>query len=339
MMGSDELASMETQVLPSVLQPSVVEAIDAAVRLLREGAVVALPTETVYGLAGDALNAEAAARIFEAKQRPFFDPLICHLPDAGWLDRMTQIPEGSQSLVNELVSRFWPGPLTLVLPRRAEVPDLVSSGLPTVAVRQSAHPLFAQVVGRFGGPLAAPSANRFGRISPTCAAHVLAELGGKIPLVLDGGPALHGVESTIVAVGSEKDRMRLLRSGPITREQLEAFGAVELVCETVLEHPEAPGQLKSHYAPRTPTVIAPKGVPVVARAGRCGLLAWRKEAPGFEKTEVLSCEGNLREAAAGLFARLRRLDEAGLDCIVVELVPEEGIGAAINDRLRKASGV
>jgi L-threonylcarbamoyladenylate synthase len=300
---------------------------------------VALPTETVYGLAGDALNAAAAARIFEAKQRPFFDPLICHVPDAGWLDRMTRIPEGSRRLVEELVRRFWPGPLTLVLPRRSTVPDLVSAGLSTVAVRQSAHPLFCRVVEQMGGPLAAPSANRFGRISPTCAADVVTELGGKIPLVLDGGPALHGVESTIVAVDPDVDRMRVLRSGPITREQLEPFGEVELVRKTVLEHPEAPGQLKSHYAPRTPTVLGSGGEGAFEKEPkRCGLLAWRVAAPGFERSEVLSHAGDFREAAAGLFTKLRRLDEAGLDQIVVELVPEQGLGLAINDRLRKACG-
>jgi L-threonylcarbamoyladenylate synthase len=236
------------------------------------------------------------------------------------------------------VRRFWPGPLTLVLPRRGAVPDLVSSGLPTVALRQSAHPLFSKVVDRFGGPLAAPSANRFGRISPTCAADVVSELDGRIPLVLDGGPALHGVESTIVSVGQGSLGIRVLRSGPITCEQLEEFGPVEVVRETVLEHPEAPGQLKSHYAPRTQTILAARAGAILARGVRCGLLAWREAMPGFERTEVLSDRGDLREAAASLFAKLRRLDEAGLDLIVVQLVPEEGLGMAINDRLRKASG-
>lgn len=314
-------------------------ALESAVELLSSGSVVALPTETVYGLAGDALNAEAAARIFEAKQRPFFDPLICHLPTAGWLERMAEIPSGVRGLVDQLVARFWPGPLTLVLPRKPGVPDLVTAGLSTVAVRQSAHPVFARVVERLGRPLAAPSANRFGRISPTCAGHVLAELSGKIPLILDGGPTLHGVESSIVAVEREGRGMRLLRSGPVTREQLEVFGRVEMVCHTVLEHPEAPGQLKIHYAPRTPLVLMGREIRTVGSfAQKRGLLAWQNALPGFAVVEVLSEAGDLREAAANLFSKLRNLDEAGLDCIVAERVPEHGLGLAINDRLRKASG-
>lgn len=328
---------METRLLPNSAEPSLEAAVDVAAGVLERGELVALPTETVYGLAGDALKAAAAARIFEAKERPFFDPLICHLPDQEWLDRLTLIPRSVCGLVDELTRSFWPGPLTLVLPKRPEVPDLVSSGLPTVAVRRSAHPLFGAILRRFGRPVAAPSANRFGRISPTQAEHVWQELGGRIPLIIDGGPTLHGVESTIVAVDPANGELRILRSGPVTWEQLALFGRVHGPEPIRMDQPEAPGQLKSHYAPRTRMILASglgKGeLPV----GKVGLLAWRDPQPGFAALEVLSATGDLREAAATLFAKMRRLDDAGLDFILAELVPMVGLGAAINDRLTKAS--
>lgn len=327
---------METLILPSVARPSLPEAVEAAAAALARGELVALPTETVYGLGGDALNASAAARIFEAKERPFFDPLICHLPDHSWLDRLTDIPTAVRNVVDALVARFWPGPLTLVLPKREIVPDLVSSGLPTVAVRRSAHPVFSAIVERFGSPVAAPSANRFGRISPTQSGHVFEELGGRIPLIIEGGATLHGVESTIVEV-VESGVLRILRSGPVTREQLEEFGVVEVPGAVSEDQPEAPGRLKSHYAPRTPMELVEVGAEGCATRGRYGLLAWSKGRSGYEKVEILSEAGDLREAAATLFAKMRRLDELGLDGILAERVPGEGLGAAINDRLIKAS--
>ncbi len=193
--------------------------IGRAVQILREGGIVALPTETVYGLAADALDPRAAAKIFEAKERPRFDPLIVHLPDAGWLERLTVMAPAQRTIVQRLQEPFWPGPLTFVLPRTALVPDLVTAGLGTVAVRLSAHPVLSAVAKAFGGPLAAPSANRFGRISPTEAAHVHSELEGRVPLILDGGPTAHGLESTIVAVRSGGE-VEILREGPITQEDL-----------------------------------------------------------------------------------------------------------------------
>jgi len=311
----------------------------AAVRLLRAGEPVALPTETVYGLAADALRPLAVAKIFEAKERPFFDPLICHLPDLGWLDRFTRIPTESRPLVERLIERYWPGPLTLILPRRDCVPDLVTSGLETVAVRMSVHPVFRAVAALFGGPLAAPSANRFGRISPTAASHVLTELGGRIPLIVDGGPTAHGLESTIVSI--EGEALRIFRNGPVTREEL---GALAEVLETPRSGaPQAPGQLASHYAPATRVLLLEKaglrGAPL-GGAQRVGLLAWsqRPETDEYAAFEILSPSSDLREAAATLFAKLRRLDEAGLDLIACEPVPEHGLGAAIMDRLRKAAG-
>ena len=323
---------METAVAPTDAPDKLAAAVTAATDLLARGEVVALPTETVYGLAADATRPDAVVKIFEAKERPFFDPLIVHLPEMDWLDRITKIPAESRALVDALITRFWPGPLTLVLPRQPLVPDLVTAGLETVAVRMSAHPVFRAVIENFGKPLAAPSANRFGRISPTAAAHVVTELGGRIPLVVDGGPTTHGLESTIVAV--EGATVRLLRSGPITAEQFSIFNFHSSISASA--RVEAPGQLASHYAPRTPLLIGRPGETVIS-AQSCGLLAFRAAAGIFAATEVLSPSGDLREAAATLFAKLRRLDEAGLDLILAEPVPEKGLGVAIMDRLRKAA--
>lgn len=323
-------------VLPTDTAAALSLAVGRAVELLRAGEPVALPTETVYGLAADALSPSAAARIFEAKERPFFDPLICHLPDRGWLERMATLPANSRQTVEALVARFWPGPLTLVLPRRDPVPDLVTAGLGTVALRMTAHPVFQAVATAFAAPLAAPSANRFGRISPTAAAHVVAELGGRIPLVLNGGPARYGLESTIVAV--EGDTLRILRPGPITTEQLAECGRVSFGNAT--GSLEAPGQMKSHYAPATRLWLQKRTAGLPAGSGaRIGLLAWQDGSPDerFVCTEVLSPDGDLREAAATLFAKLRLLDELGLDGIVCEPVPEQGLGRAIMDRLRKGA--
>ncbi len=296
--------------------------ISAAAKLLAGGGLVALPTETVYGLGADALDPVACAKIFEAKDRPLSDPLIVHVPSVEWLDRLAVASERAR----RLAENFWPGPLTLVLPRRELVPDLVTAGQETVAVRMSSHPVFQAVLEVFGKPVAAPSANRFGRISPTCAAHVLAELGGRIPLILDGGPCAHGIESTIVLVNG--DGLHILRNGPITAEELAAFGPVYGSVAGI----SAPGGLLSHYAPRTPMRIA-EPVP----QANIGLLAWRSAGDGFAKVEPLSKTQDLREAAANLYGAMRRLDEAGLDGIIAEPVPETGLGAAIMERLRKAS--
>jgi L-threonylcarbamoyladenylate synthase len=319
---------VNTELLPTSSPGELARAVDRAGDGLRAGEVVALPTETVYGLAADATRPEAVVKIFEAKERPFFDPLIVHLPDRTWLGRVARQDEVFM-LVEELADAFWPGPLTLVLPRWSLVPDLVTAGLETVAVRMSAHPVFREIVRAFGRPLAAPSANRFGRISPTCAEDVVKELGGRIPLVIDGGATTHGLESTIVRVAPEK--LTILRAGPVTREELETYAPVEVA--SAGERPDAPGQLKSHYAPRTRLVLG--GQP----SGRAGLLAFQA-APAdsaFAHVEVLAPTGDLREAAATLFAKLRRLDEAGLDIICAESVPEQGLGVAIMDRLRKAA--
>lgn len=326
---------MKTETVRAAISGEYDAAMEAAVHQLRSGAVVALPTETVYGLAADALNPQAVLRIFEAKERPRFDPLIVHLPDHDWLERIV-LQEGPEAgLVRELVTRFWPGPLTLVLPRQAIVPDVVTAGLETVAVRLSAHPVFSAIVAAFGSPLAAPSANRFGRISPTSAHHVREELDGRIPLIVDAGATTHGVESTIVAV--RNGGIDLLRYGPITVEQLREFGPLRIA--SARDQPEAPGQLRSHYAPRTRLTLVDQ-LSAFEHVGdkRVGALSWRgTDARGFAEVRTLSARGDLAEAAANLFRCLRELDAAGLDAIIAEEVPEVGLGAAIMDRLRRAA--
>ena len=316
-------------------------AIQRAVALLQAGEPVALPTETVYGLAADATRPEAAAAIFHAKDRPSFDPLIVHLPTLDWLGRLT-LPPGDGDVVERLIARFWPGPLTILLPRRADaVPDLITAGSALVAVRMSAHPVFRAVSEAFGKPLAAPSANRFGRISPTTGAHVLAELSGRVPLILEAGPTTHGLESTIVSVEAD-EVLAILRHGPVTEEMLLAFGPVRTRSQAAVI--SAPGQLPGHYAPRTPLTVAGDTKSFVApgAAQKLARLAFRRDEPGpagvhFAMVEFLTRDGDLREAAVRFFAALRRLDESGADLIVAEPVPELGLGRAIMERLRRAA--
>ena len=324
---------MKTQILPAQTSEQKGVAVALAAELLRSGEIVALPTETVYGLAADAFNVDAVLKVFSAKERPRFDPLIVHLPGSSSLE---QVASGGSSLLRALAEKFWPGPLTIVLPRRPGVPDIVTAGLETVAVRVSEHPVFAQVIEKFGRPIAAPSANRFGRISPTSAQHVIEELDGLIPLVVDAGPTSHGLESTIVML--RNGRLEILRRGPITLEQLSEFGAVALALNPV--RPEAPGQLASHYAPETPLVLVDDASSYVPPSSkRCGLLKWNPSSASAQFAEVreLSPQQEMREAAANLFRYLRELDRANLDLIVAEKVPETGLGAAIMDRLRRAA--
>jgi L-threonylcarbamoyladenylate synthase len=312
----------------------------AAVELLRKGELVALPTETVYGLAADALNSIAVAKIFEVKERPRFDPLIVHLPNGDWLEKIVDVPAVDRQLIGRLADKFWPGPLTIVLPKREIVPDIVTAGLATVAVRISAHQMFSEIVGELDKPLAAPSANRFGRVSPTTAQHVLEELDGRISQIVDAGATEHGIESTIVAVRG--GRIVVLRRGPITSEHLSAFADVVRAPET--DKISSPGQLPSHYAPRTPLRLLDETESFSpGRNQRVGLLAWSLRRTGarrslnFAAIRNLSDRGDLREAAANLFHYIRELDALGLDLIVAERVPSRGLGAAILDRLERAS--
>ena len=308
----------------------------AAVELLREGEIVALPTETVYGLAADALNPIAVAKIFEAKERPRFDPLIVHLPDRESLEKVVDLPAQHRQLILKLADTFWPGPFTMVLPKREIVPEIVTAGLETVAVRVSAHSVFSEVIRGFGKPLAAPSANRFGRVSPTTAQHVLDDLKDQIPLIIDGGPTAHGIESTIVAICDGK--INILRRGPITEDQLSEFGKIGIIAS--MEKVFAPGQLPTHYAPKTRLrLIGDVNSFSPDRNQRVGLLAWNPVGPGknFAAVRCLSGRQDLREAAANLFRYLRELDAEYVDLIIAEQVPDRGLGSAIMDRLRRAA--
>jgi len=312
----------------------------AAVELLRKGEIVALPTETVYGLAANALNPIAVAKIFQAKDRPRFDPLIVHLPNREWLEKIAHLPTRDRQLICKLANNFWPGPFTIVLSKHEIVPDIATAGLETVAVRISAHPVFAEIVSTFGEPLAAPSANRFGRVSPTTAQDVLDELGGRIALIIDAGPTEHGIESTIVAVHGGV--IEILRRGPVTEEQLSGIAKVATVAPTAKI--SAPGQLSSHYAPKTPLrLIDDAKCFSPQKSQRVGLLTWkssgflRANTDRFVAVQDLSERQDVREAAANLFRSLRKLDALGLDLIVAERVPTAGLGAAIMDRLERAS--
>jgi L-threonylcarbamoyladenylate synthase len=325
---------METQLFLTSTAEQRSQTIRAAVELLRQGDIVALPTETVYGLAADALNPIAVAKIFEAKSRPRFDPLIVHLPNRDWLEKLADVPAEDRQLVAKLAEKFWPGPLTIVLPKREIVPEIVTAGLETVAVRISAHPVFEKIVQAFGKPLAAPSANRFGRISPTTAKHVFDDLSGLIPVIIDAGPATHGIESTIIAVHSGK--IDILRRGPIISEQLREFGQVEIA--TNREKILTSGQLPLHYAPKTPLRIV-DDLKSFESNQRCALLAWTpiEKDERFVAIRNLSEKQDLREAATNLFHYLHELDALDVDLIVAERVPSQGLGAAILDRLLRAA--
>ncbi|MDA1163171.1 MAG: L-threonylcarbamoyladenylate synthase [Planctomycetota bacterium] len=323
-----------------------------AARVLSSGGLVAFGTETVYGLGANALNEVAVARVFEAKNRPHFDPLIVHIADREWLHRLVDEFSPAATL---LADAFWPGPLTMVLPRREIVPDLVTSGLPTVAVRMPNHPLALELLTAVDLPIAAPSANPFGQISPTTAQHVLDNLGGRIDLILDGGPCEVGVESTVVLMTGE--RPCVLRHGGVTVEQLElVLGPVDVQSSvdddgaasnstSELESPAAamsPGMLSQHYSPTTPLALL-SNVDVRSVVGkRVGLLrlvrrpATTGSIDEFAAVETLTEDGDLRLAAAHFFAALRRLDARGLDLILAESFPDEGLGRALNDRLLRA---
>ncbi|MEM7073759.1 MAG: L-threonylcarbamoyladenylate synthase [Pseudomonadota bacterium] len=292
-----------------------------AARYLNNGALLALPTETVYGLGADARNARAVARIFEAKGRPHFNPLIVHVPDAAAARELVAWPEAA----DRLAAAFWPGPLSLVLPIRPEsgVAHLVTGGLQTLAVRVPAHPVAQDVLRAFGGPVAAPSANPSGKLSPTTAAHVLSGLSGKIAAVLDAGACPIGLESTIVALTPVP---RLLRPGGLPADALEA--ALGLPLGGAGSGIEAPGQLASHYAPRAVLrlqVTDPRPEETVLGFGR------------VDSDLNLSPSGDLVEAAANLFGHLHRLDASETTAIAVTPIPESGLGRAINDRLRRAA--
>jgi L-threonylcarbamoyladenylate synthase len=307
-------------------------AIDEAGRLLRAGALVAFPTETVYGLGADATNGQAVAAIFEAKGRPHFNPLIVHVPDLAAAERFAVLSPGARTLA----LAFWPGPLTLVLPRRPDsgLSDLVSAGLDSVAIRIPAHPIARALLAASERPLAAPSANRSGRVSPTAALHVFEDLGGRPAMILDGGSTEHGLESTVVDA-TQDGSVVLLRPGAVPREAIEKVLGTPLSSgpESDDVAPTSPGQLASHYAPDAAMRLNVREV----LAGEA-LLAFGEPVPTADGPSInLSARGDLIEAAAGLFAALRALDATGAKTIAVMPIPDQGLGEAINDRLRRAA--
>ena len=309
-----------------------------AARLLREGKLVSFATETVYGLGANALDVNAVARVFAVKNRPHFDPLIVHIAERAWLPRLvTSWPE----VAERLATKFWPGPLTLVLPKTVLVPDLVTSGLPSVAVRMPSHPLALELLRLADVPVAAPSANPFGQLSPTRAEHVADRLGDQIDYLLDGGPCSVGVESTVLLLESD-GTVRLLRPGGVALEEIEALiGPLSQRSHTTTANNQAapsPGLLPQHYAPRTPLVVV-NDIAKWTSPERCGLLTLQSHpaAHRFAAAEVLSASGNLTEAAANFFAALRRLDAARVERIIAEPLPNRGLGVALNDRLTRAA--
>jgi L-threonylcarbamoyladenylate synthase len=323
------------------------EAVGIAVQKLNEGEVVALPTETVYGLGANALDENAVAKVFEAKERPSFDPLIIHIARREQIREVCDLSPELDAVVQQLMEAFWPGAFTMVLPKKDIIPDIVTSGQATVAVRMSEHPVMRAICKELGKPIAAPSANRFGRISPTSATAVEKELGGRIPLIIDGGACNAGLESTIVRVelGEKRPELHLLRAGPVVKEDLQKIGKV-IRPKKPRNIEEAPGQLESHYAPATPLYIFENPEDFVPDPELSyGLLSYRGAAKDgyidlhdWDVVEELSPgKGKLPEAAVRLFFALRQLDESGVDVIIAETVAETGIGVAINDRLRRAS--
>ena len=310
-------------------------AIQRAAVLLQTGGVVAFPTETVYGLGADALNEQAVAQVFAIKQRPTFDPLIVHIANSH---AVSQYASRIDDRARALMERFWPGPLTLVLPKQPIIPDLVTAGLDTVALRMPNHPVALALLRTVDRPIAAPSANPFGYVSPTTAQHVQDTLGESIEIILDGGPCSIGLESTVCALVDEE--AVLLRPGGVSLEALEAvIGSVSLASSD--SDVRSPGTLPQHYSPHVPITLLDPGqeIPEPTSQKGVGLLAFQtpKNTDGYIAIETLSPNGDLLEAAANLFAALRRFDSLGLDRLVIEPVPEDGIGRAIMDRLRRAA--
>jgi L-threonylcarbamoyladenylate synthase len=309
--------------------------LDIAAQLLRAGQTVAIPTETVYGLAANALDPNAVLKIFKAKERPHFNPLIIHLPDweAMW-KYVAEVPADAELLAQ----KFAPGPLTFLMEKKSIIPDLVTAGSPKVAVRIPAHPLTRELLRRIGFPVAAPSANPFGYVSPTTAQHVLEGLDGKIPYILDGGPCQIGLESTIVDFDNQQVIVR--RKGGVAVEAIEAVLDKKVLVQTgVEEHPVAPGLLKSHYATTTPLYVDwSVGLPAHVTPAKTAVIAFGNnmdEVPAQHRFQ-LSASADFDEAAKNLFSIMRQADACGAELILTRFLPETGLGMAINDRLRRA---
>lgn len=306
--------------------------IDPAVKFLKANDLVAIPTETVYGLSGNALNETSISKIFEVKRRPKFDPLIAHIGGIGALDNLVEeVPEKAR----QLAEKFWPGPLTLLLPKKDNVPDLLTSGSDRVAIRMPNHPLTLELLHQLNFPLAAPSANPFGYVSPTTAQHVADQLGQDIPYILNGGPCTIGLESSIV--GFEGDEVVVYRLGGLPLEAItEVVGPVRVNLNKS-SNPQAPGMLKSHYAPGKQVLLGELETLIKAHEDqRIGIISFDKNYGNFPQV-ILSVKGDMQEAAANLFKALRQLDSEEIDMILAEKVPDIGLGKAINDRLERAA--
>ncbi|HSV43808.1 MAG TPA: L-threonylcarbamoyladenylate synthase [Candidatus Bathyarchaeia archaeon] len=306
-------------------------AIHDAAKIIANGGVVAFPTETVYGLGANVFNAKAVAKIFEIKSRPFFDPLIVHIAST---DDLPKLIIDINNEVCLLAEKFWPGPLTLVLPKKKRVPEIVTAGLPTVAVRMPDHPVALQLIQASGCPLAAPSANKFGCISPTRAAHIKKQLTG-VDFILDGGNTKIGIESTVLHLSG--NQIKILRHGAITIEEiLKAVPHLKVIEESNTSV-ASPGMLKAHYSPNKPMFILGDVLPKKFKKQRGAIVSFSgKEIRGYKIVEQLTQNEDLKEYAANLFSTLHRLEEADIEFIVAEPVPEQGLGLAIMDRLRKA---
>lgn len=306
--------------------------IEKAVDLLMQDELVAIPTETVYGLAGNALSKQAVAKIFSVKDRPQFDPLIVHVPNLSKAEEyVTEIPP----VARLLAEKFWPGPLTLVFKKKDIIPPLVTSGLDTVGIRCPDHPITRQLLQKLPFPLAAPSANPFGYVSPTKPEHVNEQLGNKIQYILDGGVCPVGIESTII--GFENNEPVVYRLGGLSLENIEAaIGPVKVMAHST-SNPKTPGQLKSHYAPTKKVMIGKIDTMLQEYPHKKkGILSFQHDF-GMANQIILTPSGNTEEAAQHLFEALRSFDKMDVDVILTELVPDQGLGRAINDRLRRAS--
>lgn len=303
-------------------------------QLLKNNQLVAIPTETVYGLAANALDEDAVKGIFDMKGRPRFNPLILHIHSLEQMRSLTSdIPEKAMLLAKA----FWPGPLTLILPKRADIPDIITAGKPTVGLRMPNHPLTLELLRGLPFPVAAPSANPFTRVSPTSAQHVASYFGDRIPAILDGGPCTVGLESTIV--GFQGGQAVVYREGGISIEEIEAVVGEVTLLTTNDSAPDAPGMLLKHYSPRTPLILSDNVEESVKdHTGKnLGIITFHKnDFPTAGAVKVLSANKNLEEAATKLFAAMHELDALGLDLIIAERFPEAGLGRSINDRLRRA---
>lgn len=311
------------------------ENISRAAQVIKDGGLVAFPTETVYGLGANGLNPVAVAKIFEAKNRPSFNPLILHIPSYEYIEEICDI---NISKIENIVTKFWPGPLTLVLPKKEIVPNIITAGHPTVAVRIPRHPVAKKLIEMAETPVAAPSANSFSQLSPTEAEHVVNQLGERVDIILDGGNCKVGVESTIIQI--QDDEFTLLRPGGLPVEEIETLVGKKLNKKIPInERPNSPGQLPFHYSPKIPLKILGRFDESLLEGKKVGALFFKSQNYNFNFSDVrfLSKQGSITEAAANLFAYLHDMEKTDLDLIVAEPFEETGLGRAIMDRLNKAA--